>query len=405
VTRAPADVTAPQAAEAPAQLATATSTDMDTGTGTGAGTGTGTTPPPPPAPQDTMALAEPAGAAAGGGGRLEQARQGEKKLAAATPTEGAADKADRTDAAFERSIGGLNAIAEAAGGDGVVDGIGAAMKGAASGAARAGPTADDALAMPIESDAVPAPEPAPASGMTSTAPSAALSAAPSAPAAAPPPKPVRIVSADEASKNFLDARAKAEAKAQAKELALEEAKGKTTSAPAAAKKSAREDAGAARDQMARDQRLQEANGVLVAAERELQFGRFAAALDLAQRAEAIAGTGLGLAPASTQTRAYLGLKRFADAARVGSRLLQGPAVSPWIVDGLLAGAEAATAIGDVRLAERLLTKAASTQNPDPARRAEARRRLQALSGKATAPSKAKATEAEAVPATTSSDAP
>jgi hypothetical protein len=416
VTRAPADVAAPKAAEAPAQLAPVTAASMDTDTGTG--TGTGTTPPPTP-PQDTMALAEPPGAAAGGGGLLEQARQGEQKLAAAMPTEGAADKADRTDAPLERSIGGLNAVAEAAVGDGVVDGIGggrraretgAAQKDAASGAARAGPTHDDdALAMPIESDAAPAPEPAPASGMTSTAPSAAPSAAPSSPAAAPPPKPIRIVSADEARKNFLEARAKAEAKAQAMELAIEEAKGTARgtakSAPAAAKKSAREDAGAARDQMAREQRLQEANGVLVAAERELQFGRFAAALDLAQRAEAIAGTGLGLAPASTQTRAYLGLKRFADAARLGSRLLQGPAVSPWIVDGLLAGAEAATAIGDVRLAERLLTKAASTENPDAARRAEARRRLQALSGKATAPSKAKAREAEAAPATTSSDAP
>ncbi len=81
-----------------------------------------------------------------------------------------------------------------------------------------------------------------------------------------------------------------------------------------AKKSARdalEDAGKARDQMARDQRMQEANGVLVTAERELQFGRFAGALDLAQQAEALAGGGL-LPAGDRDCPRYRGAWRFDD---------------------------------------------------------------------------------------------
>jgi hypothetical protein len=395
VSRAPADVAAPKAEAAP----------------TAAPAPALQAAPPPPA--DVVATmgdgpAEDRGTAAGGVRRLRE----EKKptLATAMPVDGQAGKADKAlddSPAHERSIGGLGGVADLDD-DGAArpDADAFAYKDAAPGSvARAGdaPTGLAAAssgggrAMPAEAESPP-PEPPAAEPM----PAATAPAAP-----APRPAPVRVVSADEARKNFLAARAKAEAKEQAKEQAkaVAEAKGKAKTAPAAAKKSARDDADAAREQMAREQRLQEANSILVTAERELQFGRFAVALDLAQQAEAIAGTGLGLAPASTQTRAFLGLKRFADAARVASRLLSGSAASPQLVDGMLAGAEAASAIGDLRLAERLLAKAASTENPDAARRTEARRRLQALSGNATAPAKAKASEAAPPPATTSSDAP
>jgi len=158
VSRAPADVAAPKAAEAPAQLAAAPATATATSAGT-------TTPTPPP--PDTGALAEPQGGAAGGGARLERDRQVETKLAAATPAEVPADKADRDP--VERSIGGQSAIAEAVGGDGVVDGFASgrkapgtsALKDAPRGAAQAGPTADDVLAVPVEMSMAPAPEPMP----------------------------------------------------------------------------------------------------------------------------------------------------------------------------------------------------------------------------------------------------
>jgi hypothetical protein len=361
VSRAPADVATPKA-EAPAQSAVAPAPTSATGL-----------PPPPADAVATMGdgLARGVGAGAGGGGAgsakagvARRQREAQKPaLAVAMPGEEQADMASGDAAALERSIGGLGQRAF----DAELDDEGATLG------------REDAAPGSAGLAAAPTAEPPPP--------------APSTTAAAPPaPRPVRVVSADEASKAFLEARAKAEAKEQAK------------SAPAAAaKKAARVDADAAREQLAREQRLQEANGILVTAERELQFGRFAVALDLAQQAEALAGSGLGLAPASTQTRAFLGLKRFADAARVASRLLSGSAASPQLVDGLLAGAEAATVIGDLRLAERLLTKAASTENTDAARRAEARRRLRNLSGNAAAP--AKASEAAPSLPKTSADAP
>jgi hypothetical protein len=122
--------------------------------------------------------------------------------------------------------------------------------------------------------------------------------------------------------------------------------------------------------------------MLVTAERELSMKRFDSAVDLAMRAEAIAGSGLGLAPASTLVRGYVALRRFADAARVASRLLQGSPADGQLVDGMLAGAQAALQIGDHRLAERLLERAASVENKDPARRQQAQQQLKALRGKA-----------------------
>jgi hypothetical protein len=192
-----------------------------------------------------------------------------------------------------------------------------------------------------------------------------LSSAP----AAPSPSAPQVISAADAAANFLTK------KAAAKEAAMDAMK--TDGADAKGALSRRSVAEEARASALRDRRLQEANGVLVTAERELQLGRFANALDLANQAEAIAGGGLGLAPTSTQVRAAVGLGRSAQASTLAARLLTVPASTTQLVDGLLAGAEAATAIGDDRLRMRLLTKAASKENPDPARRAEAQRRLSA----------------------------
>jgi hypothetical protein len=401
VTRAPADVAAPKTAEAPAQLAAAPATPPAV-----------TTPPPdsapPPPPADGVAATLGDGFVEGDGaiaaGATRRLREEKASLATAMPADAKTGKADKASTAGEdapardRSIGGLGAnvgtvdLDDEASTRGALSGaagLGRKDAAAPSGLAQAGPGAAGSSGGGMAPAEAEAPAAEPAAPMT-TSPT---SAPPAPQPAAPKPAPVRIISADEARKNFLEARAKAEAKQEA----VAEAKGKAK-APAAAKKAAREEADAAREQMAREQRLQEANGVLVTAERELQFGRFSAALDLAQQAEAMAGSGLGLAPASTQARAYLGLKRFAAAARVASRLLPGSAASAQLVDGLIAGADAAVAIGDLRLAERLLTKAASTENPDAARRAVARQKLTAIAGKATAPAKAKASEPPAAAA-------
>ena len=137
----------------------------------------------------------------------------------------------------------------------------------------------------------------------------------------------------------------------------------------------------AKEALERQKRLDVASETLTAAERELAAGRAQDALSLAVRAEAAAGTSLGLVPASTQTRAYLALKRFQDAARTGSRLLQGDVADVVIVDGLIAAADAAEAIGDRRLAVRLLQKALLPANKDKARRALAAQKLSALKSK------------------------
>jgi hypothetical protein len=192
-------------------------------------------------------------------------------------------------------------------------------------------------------------------------------AASSGPASAP-----RVVSATEAANSFL------KTKLAAKEAAAESKKSESAGAPGTG--SRRSVAEEARASVERERRLNDANGALVTAERELQLGRFASALDLATQAEALAGGGLGLAPTSTRVRALWGLARAAEAAALAEGLLTVQASSTQLVDGLLAGADAALAVGDVRLRTRLLTKAASTENPDPARRAEAKRRLSSSPG-------------------------
>ena len=77
-------------------------------------------------------------------------------------------------------------------------------------------------------------------------------------------------------------------------------------------------------------------------------------------------------------RALLGLKRFAEATTVASRLLQGSAADPQVVDGMMAGAQAAQQVGDQRLAQRLLERAASADNTDVSRRQQAQQALKAL---------------------------
>jgi hypothetical protein len=203
-------------------------------------------------------------------------------------------------------------------------------------------------------------------------------AASSGPASAP-----RVVSATEAANSFL------KTKLAAKEAAAESKKSESAGAPGTG--SRRSVAEEARASVERERRLNDANGALVTAERELQLGRFASALDLATQAEALARGGLGLAPTSTRVRALWGLARAAEAAALAERMLTVQASSTQLVDGLFAGADAALAVGDMRLRTRLLTKAASTENPDPARRAEAKRRLSSSPGtkaESTAPTKA-----------------
>lgn len=409
VSRAPMDVAAPKA-EAAAQLAPALPVPADPAT-TAA-----TTPPAPDSAPGGLHLEEGLGRAAVEADRAVAAatsdveRKNRLEKAVETRAAAPATPADKAGAAGDRfadgSVGGSTgyAFGDAAGAG--LGGGGLAKADAAAGPKGASAPMKDALALDADDEAEaprqqPSPPPPPAEMAAEPAPMAPTTTMPPPAPAKPAP---RIVSAAEAQQNFLRARAKAEALVDAKETAKSEAKAKAKAPVSAAKKSASdalEDAGKAREQMARDQRLQEANGVLVTAERELQFGRFAGALDLAQQAEALAGGGLGLAPASTQARAWAGLKRFADAARVASRLLQGSVADPQLVDGMLAGADAAVAIGDLRLAERLLVRASSMENPDVARRAEAKRRLQALNAKAAA---APARES-AAPAATSADSP
>ncbi len=272
-----------------------------------------------------------------------------------------------------------------------------------------------------EAEPVATPSPQPTTAPTASAPMApAPEPAPSQDALAledraAPKRPARVISADESRRAFLERqRQVADLKAEAKKKVLESSKEKAKSSSGVASKSASGSSGgygpgdvspdAIREQMARERQLQEANTLLLTAERELGFARFAGALDFASRAEAIAGGGLGLAPASTQVRAYAGMGRFADAARLASRLLNGSPADLQLVDGMLAGATAAENIGDFRLAERLLQRAAGTDNPDVARRQTAQKRLEALRGNANmAPAKRAAEKSAKEPAAAAVD--
>ena len=137
----------------------------------------------------------------------------------------------------------------------------------------------------------------------------------------------------------------------------------------------------ARESIERQKRLDEASLMVTTAERELAAGRPQNALEISRRAESAAGSSLGLVPASTQTRAHVALKQFQDAARTATRLLQGDASDVVIVDGLIAGADAAEAIGDRRLARSLLQKALLPANKDKARRAVAEQKLAVINAR------------------------
>ena len=289
-------------------------------------------------------------------------------------------------------------------------------EGSLAGATRAGAKAD------LASDDAPASLPVVGSAKPAAEPSMSP---PPPPPASPPmtaaPAP-RIISAEEARRSFMlqreqaKERAKAskdgepaQAGARARDTNEVESKAKAEAPPkgAADKKSAaeaRDSAGEARQQMARQRQLQEANSLLLTAERELSIRRYDSAVDLARRAETIAGGGLGLGPASTLVRALLGLKRFAEATTVASRLLQGSAADPQVVDGMMAGAQAAQQVGDQRLAQRLLERAASADNTDVSRRQQAQQALKALNALRNtgtgAPAKRAAEAAAAAPSDT-----
>ncbi len=233
---------------------------------------------------------------------------------------------------------------------------------------------------------------APAPVTTSTTPSAAPPPPPATPPTSVGGGSLGYQSADQSRDVFLEKmRAKKTAQIEREEASKKKPSSKSSiggekskDAPAAPAKGKADRADKemtateSREELEREKRINAASMMLTAAERELAAGRAQDALDLAVRAEAQGGGALGLVPASTQTRAYLLLKRFADGARVGSRLLQGDVSDVVIVDGLLAGADAATAIGDRRLAERLLVKVLAPPNKDVARRAAAQRRLDSL---------------------------
>ncbi len=345
--------------------------------------------PPPPAPDSKPA--EPVVADASVGGLLDGV--------AASDTAATADTADTADkvALQEKSRAKADAFAAAsatgasaalrsrgnAQGGGMAAGKGRAdfddaidaPKVAAVADNKAGPAKDSGVALGFAADELKKSEAdsAPASPATMAPP-------PATPAPAPPAE-VPVTSANEVRRIFRE------------QLAAKQEARKEAAAPAKSKKSPASRASAAPgyEDMQRDRQAQEANGILVTAENELAKGRFQSAVDLAQRAEAAAGGTLGLAPASTMARGFLGLKRPADAARVGSRLLNGDVADPQLVDGLLAAARAALDIGDQTLARRLLQHALRPANVDVARRAAAQKLMATVS-------RPSAREAEAAPA-------
>ena len=240
-------------------------------------------------------------------------------------------------------------------------------------------------------------------GLQTTAPAPrtppALVSVPVSAAAPVPPAEMPVISATEVRRIF---REKLVAREEARNEASFPSKAKKSAGPQSPATRAPKGSAPGYEEMQRDRRAQEANGILVTAENELLRGRFQSALDLAQQAEATAGGTLGLAPASTLARAWLGLRRPADAARVGSRLLNADVSDPQIVDGLIAAARAALEIGDANLARRLVQVALRPENVDVARRAQAQALLTTAKAKAAVrPSEAAATDSEAK----SADAP
>lgn len=252
-----------------------------------------------------------------------------------------------------------------------------------------GPTA--AAPAPPPPPPMAAPMDAPAPSTSSTAPTAPTTTTPTTTPPTTPPTTVGsggYVSVGEATSRFREVvKAKKTAKIEqerkdlkARSQAADKSKGNR--APAApGSPSSDMTPTEARDEIERNKRIDNASVMLGTAEHELAGGRANEAVELATRAEAAGAGSLGLAPASTQARAYVLLKRNADAARVGSRLLQGDPADPVLVDGMIAAADGASAIGDRRLAERLLQRALLPANKDAALRAKAQARLNTLRSK------------------------
>jgi hypothetical protein len=215
---------------------------------------------------------------------------------------------------------------------------------------------------------------------------AAMPAAPSTPPSttAPAPTPVGggFVPAKENARRITEVlKAKKQAKIEAERMAEQKKAPSTKSAP---KADAANDhyltPTEAREEIARKKRIDDASLMLTTAERELASGNAKNALELAQSAESQAGATLGLYPAALQARAFVVIDRPSDAARVGSRLLSADPADPLLVDGILAAAQGALAVGDHRLAERLLQRALLPANKDTARRAKAQAQLNTLQG-------------------------
>jgi hypothetical protein len=153
-----------------------------------------------------------------------------------------------------------------------------------------------------------------------------------------------------------------------RELALRKGDAKSAKGPAALA------------ELKRARVVESLNELYAAALHELSAGRYPSALELAMQAQASDSAGvLGGLPLSLQVRAQVGLQRHAEAARLAPGLLSSSPAEPMIVDGLLAGADAAVRVGDRALAVRLLRQALSPANQDRARRTAAEQRLESLS--------------------------
>lgn len=129
--------------------------------------------------------------------------------------------------------------------------------------------------------------------------------------------------------------------------------------------------------MEKSKRLEEANLAFATAERELSKKNWLSALDFYQSADSIdVDRALGAAPTLGEMRAYMALKRPADAARLARRITSRDARQHDVVDAWLLGAKAAADIGDTTLQRDLWTRLLDV----PAHRAEARAALDKLNG-------------------------
>ncbi len=106
---------------------------------------------------------------------------------------------------------------------------------------------------------------------------------------------------------------------------------------------------------------------------ELKNKRYAEALDAFETAErGDHKKTLGLSPVVGQMRVYTALKRYADVARLGGRLIYADIHKPDIIDGLRMGADAADRTNDALMAEQLWTRLLES----PKDRPQAQRALQ-----------------------------